>query len=209
MHNTIRTAGTGLLVFGLGSVAAFSTSGSPGGDYASTLVTDYTASSHWPTAFVVAYVGAFAALGLFVFGNAVRTWAGTTGELLRGLSFAGATASVVGWFIVGGLDVAMAEGGPQVQAGVPHPVVYTITEIGNLLAVCSPAFFVGVVAILLGAKGPLPGWLRGFSYLAGVCGVLAPFFFTYFIFVLWAIVAGVCLVATKERASAMPQESLV
>ena len=112
------------------------------------------------------------------------------GEVLWGLAVAGTATSVVGAFVSGGVDVAMAEGGRTVQTGVPHPAVYLVTEIGNLLAVCSPALLVGVGAILLAARTPMPRWLRAFTGVAGVCGVLAPFFFTLFVFVLWTVVAG-------------------
>ena len=84
----------------------------------------------------------------------------------------------------------MAEGGSAVQAGVTNPTVYTLTEIGNLLSWCAPALFIGVVAILLSRAKSLPRWLRVFSAVAGVCGILAPFFFTFFIYLLWTLVLG-------------------
>ena len=90
------------------------------------------------------------------------------------------------------------------QAGLPHPIVYTVSEIGNLLTVCAPAFFVGVVALVLAAKTPLPPWLRGFSALAGACGILAPLYFTYFVFVLWTIVTGIAIL-TQRRTTQQPQ----
>ncbi|HET8560796.1 MAG TPA: hypothetical protein VFL69_09790 [Marmoricola sp.] len=201
MRTLPKSAGAGLLVYGIGVTFAFLSIGSPGGDYEPAKVSGYLSSGHWPAAFVLAYVAAFASLGLVVFGQALRSLGGTLGELLWGLAVAGTATSVVGAFVTGGLDVAMAEGGRAVQAGVPHPVVYTITEIGNLLCVCGPAFFAGVIAIALAAKAPLPGWLRAFSGIAGACGILAPFFFTYFVFVLWTIVAGVSLLASRRSAA--------
>jgi hypothetical protein len=164
------------------------------------MVADYVRSGHWLTAFVVWYVGALCALGLLVAGVGLRRLGGQLGEMLWALAVAGTTVSVVGAFVAGGVDVAMAEGRAAVPAGVPHPVVYTLTEIGNLLAVCAPALFVGVAALLLAARGPLPRWLRAFSVLAGVCGILAPLFFTYGVFVLWTIVAGITWVVTGREA---------
>jgi hypothetical protein len=207
--NTIpRSAGTGLLVYGLGVTTAFMTLGAPGGAYEPAKITSYLSSDHWPAAFTIAYVGALTALGLLLFGHGLRVGGGALGgalgELAWGAAIAGTASSVVGAFLTGGLDVAMAEGGPAVQAGLPHPVVYTVSEIGNLLTVCAPAFFVGVVALMLAAKAPLPRWLRGFSALAGACGILAPLFFTYFVFVLWTIVTGVAIF-TQRRTTQQPQ----
>ena len=76
---------------------------------------------------------------------------------------------------------------------------------------CGPALCIGVAALVLAARGPLPGWLRIFSAAAGVCGILAPFFFTYFLFVLWTITAGIALALTspQPRITNEPQPSLV
>jgi hypothetical protein len=201
MRSIPKAAGIGLLVYGIGVTAAFMSLGAPGGDYEPAGVAGYVASGHWPTAFALSYLAAFAALGLLVFGQALRGLGGAVGELVWGAAIAGTATSVVGAFVTGGLDVAMAEGGSSVQAGVPHPVVYAITEIGNLLCVCGPAFFAGVIAVVLAVRAPFPAWLRAFSVLGGVCGILAPFFFTYFIFVIWAVVAGVFLSTSRTEVA--------
>lgn len=197
MRTIPKTAGAGLLVYGVGVTSAFFSLGAPGGAYEPAKISAYLSGGHWSTAFTIAYVGAAAALGLLVLGQALRALGGTLGDLLWSLAVAGTTTSVAGFFVTGGLDVAMAEGGHAVQAGVPHPVVYTVSEIGNLLSVCAPAFFTGVIAIALAAKAPLPGWLRAFSAVAGACGIFAPLFFTYFVFVLWTLVAGVALLVRR------------
>ena len=215
MTTISRATGVGLVVYGVGTAVAFVASGSPGGDYEDRLVTDYIRQSHWAAAWTLWYVGALCALGLLVVGVGLHRLGGTLGELLRGLTIAATGVCVTGAFISGGLVVAMAEGGPAVRAGVPHEVTYTITEIGNLVAACAPALLVGVAALLLAARGPLPGWLRVFSVVGGVCGILAPFFFTYGVYLIWTVVAGVTWIVTGDRgarASApvrQPQESLV
>jgi hypothetical protein len=211
MHTIPRAAGTGLLIYGLGVTTAFFTLGAPGGAYEPAKISSYLSSDHWAAAFTIAYAGAFASLGLLLFGHALRSSGGalgaTLGELVWGAAIAGTAASVVGAFVTGGLDVAMAEGGPAVRTGVPHPVIYTISEIGNLLTLCGPAFFVGVIAIVLAVKAPLPAWLRAFSALAGACGILAPLFFTYFVFVLWTAVTGLAILGRRRAAEqAQPQQ---
>jgi len=54
-------------------------------------------------------------------------------------------------------------------------------------------------------------WLRAFSVVAGLCGILAPFFFTYFVFVLWTIATGLTLLARRpsQAAATEPAPSLV
>ncbi len=54
-----------------------------------------------------------------------------------------------------------------------------------------------------------PRWLRIFSAVAGVCGILAPFCFTFFAYRLWTLVCGVTLVTRRTPSARRPQESLV
>jgi len=75
----------------------------------------------------------------------MRHEVGSAGDLLWGLLVAGTAAAVVGWFMVGGIAVSMAEGGAALTS-VPHPVVYLISEISNLVAVCASAFLIGLAA---------------------------------------------------------------
>ena len=203
--NTIpRSAGIGLLVYAVGTAAAFAGAGGPGGDYEPDVVAGYVDPSHYATSLAFWYVGALAALGLLAFGHGLRRLGGVVGETAWGLSIAGTATSVVGAFVGGGLVTALAEGGTAVREGVPHPVVYTISEIGNLLSLCGPAFFIGVVAILLAARAGLPRWLGIFSAVAGVCGILLGFYFTIPVYLLWALVFGGRLVAKGSRRSERP-----
>lgn len=192
--NIPRTAGIGLLVYAIGVTACFVGAGGPGGEYDATGVAGYVDPSHYPQSIALWYGGALAALGLLAFGHGLRRLGGWLGETLWALTVAGLAISVVGAFVGGGLVTALAEGGAPVQAGIPHPVVYAISEIANLLALCGPAFFVGVAAILLAARGGLPRWLALFSAVAGVAGILLPFYFTIPVYLIWALVFGIRLV---------------
>jgi hypothetical protein len=208
MGHISRIAGVGLLVYGIGTTVGFVGAGGPGGDYDGAIVTAYWDSHHYPAAFAFWYLAALAALGLVVFGLGVRRIGGLVGEALWGLAIAGTAVSVVGAFVGGGLLVAGAEGGVTVQAGVPHPVVYTVSEIGNLLAVCAPALFVGVAAIVLALRAGLPTWLRVLNVPAGICGILAPFYFTLGFYLLWVLVFGTWAVLRGEHTTSVAPERL-
>jgi hypothetical protein len=197
--NNRQTGGIALLVYGVATPLAFMNN-APGGDYSDPNITQFIAPGRMWTAFGLAYLGILGALALLVFGQRMRDEVGSARGSFSGLAVAATATSLVGWFLTGGVAVAMAEGGPAVRGVVPHPVIYTLTEVGNLLAVCAPALCVGVAALLLAARSALPRWLRTFSVVAGVCGVLAPFYFTYMLFVLWTVVAGVTLVVAGRRA---------
>ena len=157
-----RAAGLGLLAYGVLTPVAFMTIGAPGGAYEEHAVATYLASSHWALAFGLAYLGAFAGLGLLVFGTRMGELVGAAGPVVRGLGVAGAAAGVIGWFLVGGISVAFAEGSRPVVANVPHSVVYLVSEMSNLVAVCASAFFLGATALVLAGtlRETLPRWLR-------------------------------------------------
>jgi hypothetical protein len=207
-----RTAGAALLVYAVATFAANALIAAPGGEYEPKAVSDYVSSGHYAIAFGAAYLGCLGAVALLPFVLGMRTEIGRLGDLAWGLGVAAATTGVIGWFIAGGVDVAMAEGGTRVHAGVTSPTVYALTEIGNLLSWCAPALFIGVVAILLSRANSLPRWLRVFSAVAGVCGILAPFFFTFFVYLLWTLVLAVTLVLRRVTTTSpvlQPQPSLV
>jgi len=195
VDTTRRAAGLGLLAYGIGTPLAFLSVGSPGGDFSDQVIATYMSSGHWAKAIALAYLGAFAAMGLLVFANRMRQELGSAGDALWGLAVAGTAAGVIGWFLVGGIAVAFAEGGLPL-AGVPHAVVYLVSEMSNLIAVCASAFFVGAVALVLAVRATLPRWLRVASFVAGPCGLLAAFFFPLFLLLLWAIAFGVWALTT-------------
>ena len=204
MHSR-RAAGLALVGYGLITFIAFADN-APGGDYEDSMVTRFISTDHMWAAFGLAYLGILGAFGLLIFGLRIRDEAGSAGDLVNGLTTVGTATSLVGWFVTGGVAVSMAEGGATVRDHIAHPVVYTLSETGNLLAVCSPALCAGVAAIILAAKAPMPTWLRIFSLVAGICGILAPFFFTYFVFVLWTVVTGITFSAAPHGALKATQE---
>ena len=189
MEISRRTAGLGLLVYGVGTAGAFLGIDAPGGMYEEATVRNYLSSGHWALAMVLAYVGAFASLGLLAFGARMRHEVRSGGDLVWGLSVGAAVAGVVGWFLVGGMSVSFAEGGDQV-ARLPHSVVYLVSEMSDLIAVCAGAFLLGIATLVIAARSSLPRGLRITTYVAGVCGVLAAGFFTLFAFWLWTIGFG-------------------
>lgn len=206
--STRRTAGAALLLYGVATFVAIVSMNAPGGAYDPAGVTDFVAPGHFALAFAAAYVGCLGALALLPFVLGVRHELGSAGDLAVGLGCAAAAVGVVGWFVTAGVDVAMAEGGSGVTSGVSSQAVYTLTEIGNLVSWCAPALCIGTVAILLSRSGSLPRWLRVFSAVAGVCGILAPLFFPFFVYLVWTVTLGVSLVSARV-SSPSPQPAPV
>jgi hypothetical protein len=189
-----RAAGAGVLVFGLGTFLAVTVGGWPGGSYSAHGVASYLASGHRVAAFVAAYVGYAAAVGLVVFASRMRALlreagasAGMT-DVLWGSAVAGAAAVAVGMTIGGGIQVAYTEA--TVPLAIAPHVVYLVSELGVLMTFGAGAALVGValVTLALAARGRdlLPGWLRVLTIVAGVCAALGPFFFPFFLLLAWS-----------------------
>ena len=200
MATSRRAAGLGLLAYGIGTPLTMALIGSPGGDFSAADITAYVSSGHRLTAFLMAYVGGFAALGLLPFAARFRDEVGSAGRALWGLAVAGTATAVTGWFVVGGVAVAATEGGARVQ-GIARPVIYLLTEIGNLVAVCGPAFFAGTIAVLLAVRKAMPVPLRVLTAVAGVCGIAAPAYFPMAVFWLWVLGFGIWAALSRGGAA--------
>ncbi|MGZ4597121.1 MAG: hypothetical protein ACXV2H_05815 [Actinomycetes bacterium] len=214
MTDSRRLAGFGLLTFALGTFTALTLANAPGGDYEAAQVADYVSSGRRVTELATGYLGLLAALGLAVFVTRVRPMVESAssraiGDLFGTLGVGAATVAAVGWTVTAGIPVAFAEGGDRIV--VAAPTVYVLSEIGVLLNLATPAILMGVAIIVLAVRAGalVPSWLRVATVVAGVCGVAAPFFFPYFVFLLWAVVTGVWCVAGGRTAPVItPQGSL-
>jgi hypothetical protein len=205
-----RSAGIGLAGYGLLTLVAMFGVGVPGGSYEPDKVSAFLSADHFPAAAAFGYVGVLASFGLLVFARGVRSLAGSSADVVWGLGIAATAAGVVGAVASAGIAVAAAESGSPVRDGVPLPVVQMLGEVTGLVFACVPALFAGVIALVLARRSVLPTWMRVLSGVAGVCGVLAPAFFTLFLFVLWSLVLGGWLAVNGQRLpSADPVPALV
>jgi hypothetical protein len=205
MHPIRRSAGIGLLVYVIGLIIEVQFAG-PGGNYEPLKVASFVSTGNRAMEFATAYVGWFSALGLVSFAAGLRPRLPRHGDTFWALGIVATACALVGWVLSRGITVAFAEGGHAVQQGVSSPVVYTLSEIANLVAVCAPAFCVGVMAWLLAAEAGLPRWLRVFSRVAGGCGILGAFYFPMPIYLLWMLVLGTWLLVRADRSPA-PQRA--
>jgi hypothetical protein len=186
-----RAAGIAVLAYAVGTFVAMGNAG-PGGDFEDAGVTTWTSEAHRWGAFGVGYLGCFAALGLLVFtlGSHHRV-TGPAAEVYRSLGVIGTGLAMVGWWLSAGIAVALTEGGPDVRAGMSQPVVYSLSEMANLLAVCAPALCLGVMGWILAARGEQPRWLRVLGAVGGTGGVLAAFYFVIPLYLIWLVALGV------------------
>jgi hypothetical protein len=79
----------------------------------------------------------------------------------------------------------------------------------NLVTVCAGAFFAGSATIVMASRAAMSTPLRVASYAAGICGILAAFFFPLFLFWLWAIGFGVRTALSDRDPARVAQAQLV
>jgi hypothetical protein len=203
MNTSRRTAGLGLLAFAIGTPVAFLSVGAPGGNYVDSTVTNYISSGHLAVAIGMAFLGAFATLGLLPFASRMRSELRSGGDIFWGLVVAAVAASVIGWFLVAGVPVVYAEGGTALT-GLPHGVAFALGTLSMQMAATAGTFLVGAALLVLAARAPLPGAIRVITIVGGVAGLLAGFFFPVFLFWLAAIVLGGWTLASGTRETAAP-----
>jgi hypothetical protein len=210
MSASTRRAGLAALAFTVTTFAAVALTGTPGGDYEPSQVASYISSGHHVPAFIGGYLGLAGALALIVLTASLRrqlpVTAPAAGDAVWGLGVAAAATAVVGWSLAAGIPVAYAEGGQAGhQLAVSSSTIYVLGEVASLASFAVPAILVGAALLIVAARlDTLPAWLRRTTYVAGVCGIAAPFFFPYFLFLLWGIVFGIRQVVDSRSPAAEP-----
>lgn len=205
-----RGTGLALITYVIATVVAMFGLGAPGGDYTPAQVTDFLSGDRAWIAAAFGYLGIVGALALLPVARGLRDLAGTRGDSVWGLGVAAMGAGTVGWFLTAALAIAAGMGGPAVREAVPLPVVYIVGLASNLVALCAPALLIGVIAWTISRTESLPLWVRLAFGAAGVCGVLAPFYFTYLLYLLILLILGGWLAIGVSRSVAQdPLPSLV
>jgi len=194
--------GIGGIAFGVLTFVAIVISEAPGGGYSTSHIATYLSSGHRAVAIAAMYLGLLGALGLVCLLVELREGlaATTAGRVAWGVGIAAAASFAVGWGVLGGQIFAHLEGGKKIV--IPPPVTYLLGEVGVIFIFGSAAALLGfaLIAVVLAGGGMLPGWLRWFALVAGLCGIAGPAFFTFFVLLLWAVATGIWLLRARSPA---------
>lgn len=203
MNLRARIGGIGGIAFAILTMAALVIGSPAGGNYKASDITSYVASGHRAGVFVAAYLAVLAAVGLVCLLASLRASAGapggdeTTGSVFWGLGLAAAGAFAVGWSILLSMPLAYAFGGSTFS--LPTAEIYAITQAGNIVVFGASGVLLGAALITLAAAGgtTLPPWMRWLTLAAGIIGLASIAFFPWFILLIWGLVAGIWLLASK------------
>jgi hypothetical protein len=199
-------AGVGGIAFGVLTVVAMVVVGAPGGSYAEADAAAYVKIGHFPLVVLSGYVAVLAVVGLICLLAYLRQVIAAepdrslAASIFWGTGLASAASFTVGWGLVTGIALAAAEGGTGGSVpSVPPANTYVLSDTFLNVIFGSGAIMLGfaMIALMLGSRGALPGWVRWVSVVAGVLALTAPFFFSAPAVPIWGIVIGVWLLVAR------------
>ena len=211
MRQSRVLAGIGAISFGVLTFAGFLLASAPGSTYKASDVADYLASGHRVAVIAGMYLGWLGVLGLICLLAHLRGYLGDVAgkgmaaSMFWGAGIAAATSFALGWSVDGGQIIAHIEGGKDFT--VSPQVTHLISEVGSVLFIFgsgSALLGFALIALMLGSRGTLPGWLRWMTLVGGVCGIAGPAFFTFLLVLVWSIVVGGWLLLAGRASSAGP-----
>lgn len=203
MDNSRRLAGICALVFGIATFAALIVGSPPGGEFKAADVAAFTAVDHAGASFASIYLILVAAVALLWLGGYLRAdaMAGEgIGRFFNGLMI----AAVAG--LAGGWTIAVTPSAGRIGGVAPETdpaVAYTIMETGLAAFIVAGGALLGIALLVLAITARrLPMWLRIAAGIAAVAGIAAPLvFFAYFLVLIFAVLLGIWLLATRSRSA--------
>ncbi len=196
-------AGVGGILFSVLWFVTAAVADPPGGSYSASDVAGYVEKDHRTAVFVAVALGLLSVFGLLLLLAGLRERLGggvsLTATVFWSASLLSLAGFAIGWVTVLTVPIARAFGGTSVVV-IDPALTYTITEIGWVImfGVGGTFLSVALVAAAIGAAQALPAWLRWFTLIVGVIGLASLAWFPYFALLLWAVVAGVWLLASAR-----------
>jgi hypothetical protein len=189
-------SGIGALAFGILTVVGLALINPPGGTYSAHDISKYLERGHRAAVFTGLYVEILATLGLLLALAYVCTLGPPRWNRFAWLvGVIAAAAILVGFAVMASGAVARAYGGNDVV--VSPATSYVVSQIGGTILWGPGAVMLGVALVLLAAgPGGFPSWLRWVTLAAGILGLASPAFFPSLALLLWAIVAGIWMLAS-------------
>jgi hypothetical protein len=200
-----RIAGVGGIVFAVALVAGFTLYGPKGGQYSAAEIAAFVAQSSSGLAvsavlFGVSIIGLLLMLA-YLSGTSVEE--GPYRRMAWGMSVAAGASILIGWGLYLAPPIAAHSGGPAIDPGISYAVIGAGFAV--LFGVGGMLLGITLVSIAIGGSAA-PTWVRGFSGLAGLSGLLSwPFLLAsswspnqwlpvpFYLVILWAFVIGLWL----------------
>lgn len=198
-------AGVGGIVFSVFTFAAVVITNAPGGGYREAAATDFVATAHLPAVMFSVLLAMLGVLGLICMFAYLREALSATpanrvaASIFWGVGLVAAAAFAVGWGVAAAGPLGHTEGGSQVS--ITPSVTYLISQTGASIIVGIGVMVMGLalIVLVLASRETLPAWLRWFTLIAGVLALASYAYFPAPAVLVWGIVAGVWLIATRRE----------
>ena len=214
MNRDRRRAGVGGVLFAVSLVVGFTLFGPKGGHYSATEIANFVAQA---AAALIAsvYLLVISVVGLIVLMNHLsQAWLGASrqGRVTWGASLAAGCSFLIGWALYLAVPTSRLAGGPAMEPGISSGLI----SAGMVVLFGVGGMLLGIALITLATGGTAaPGWVRGFTALAGLAALFAWAFLLalgwspnqwlpgpFYVVVLWGLVIGVWLFVSSPRPDA-------
>jgi hypothetical protein len=209
LKRTTILGGIGGVAFGVLTLVALFLASPIGGNYSASDAASYVAHGHRAVVFVSLYLVLVGLLGLICLLARLREAIDITGgehaaalNIFWGTGLAAAACFAVGWSVI--LSVPMIYAYSVSGFSIGPTEAYAITQAGGIVVYGAAGILLGFALIALGVGGraTLPAWMRWLTLAVGLLGLASPAFFPWFALPIWAIVAGLWLLASARAPAA-------
>jgi hypothetical protein len=201
-------AGVGGIGFTLLFAAGAMVASTPGGSYSEKDMADYVAKGHQTSILIASVLALLGVLGLLLLVTGLRERVGPgsfLSDVYAGTSLVAVAGFAIGWLAWLAVPLAKTIGGSAVV--VDPRIGYVILQVGGVVVFGVGGIFLGVtlIALFLGSRGALAGWLRWLTLVVGVLGLASMAWLPFFPLLLWGLVAGIWLVSAGRSGPTEPQ----
>jgi hypothetical protein len=125
--------------------------------------------------------------------------AGRLGRLAWGTGLLGAAALLIGWVLQFAPSVSLQGGVPALDPAISMTFIYA----GYAVFFAAGGMLLGIAILTFAIGGhAAPMWVRAFSALAGLIGILSGANIPFYVVLLWGLVVGIWLLVSSPRPDA-------
>lgn len=201
MSRDRRVAGIGGIAFAVFLIVPLSVAGPTGGTYSAASVAAFVEQS------LTTIVGSFFMVAISVIGLVVLMahlsetgfGAGRLGRVAWGTGLIAAASLLIGWVLQFAPSVSLSGGVPAIDPAVSMTFLYA----GYAVFFAAGGMLLGIAILTLAIGGhAAPMWVRAFSALAGLIGLLSIANIPFYPMLLWGLVVGIWLLVSSPRPDA-------
>jgi hypothetical protein len=201
MSRDRRVAGIGGIAFAVFLTVTLAYAGTKGGEYTAASVAAIVDQS-LTTILISFFLIAISIIGLVVlmaYLSETGFGADRLGRVAWGTGLLGAASLLIGWVLQFAPSVSLSGGVPALDPAISMTFIYA----GYAVFFAAGGMLLGIAILTLAIGGhAVPMWVRAFSALAGLIGLLSIANIPFYPMLLWGLVVGIWLLVSSPRPDA-------